>query len=163
MLRVLILLRHAKSDYPPGVPDRERPLAARGERDAMAAAAWIGAAYPEIDEAVVSPARRAQQTWAQVSMRVRAARVRDDERVYADWGAGLGDVVASLDAGSRSAIVVGHNPGIEEFALGFAGDSQVRGRMADKYPTCGIAVIRLTGEWTHREASELMLFAVPRA
>ena len=29
--RTLLLLRHAKSDYPDGVADHERPLAARGD------------------------------------------------------------------------------------------------------------------------------------
>ena len=162
-MRVLILLRHAKSDYPPGVPDRERPLAARGERDAEAAAAWIAAGFPDVDQAVVSPARRAQQTWTRVSARVRAARVRDDERVYADWGAGLSDVVATLDPESRSAIVVGHNPGIEDLALRFAGDSQARQRMAHKYPTCGIAVIGFAEGWARLDRAQLMVFAVPRA
>ena len=33
-MKRLILLRHAKSDYPDGVSDHERPLAPRGQRDA---------------------------------------------------------------------------------------------------------------------------------
>lgn len=164
-MRVLILLRHAKSDYPLGVPDPDRPLAARGARDAAVAAAWIGAAYPHIDEAVVSPARRAQETWAHVHSRVHAARVRGDERVYADWGSGLADVISGLDARSTSAIVVGHNPGIEELAgrLAGDGDAQARERMAHKYPTCGIAIIGFEDGWARLDRTRLMVFSVPRA
>ncbi len=40
----LILIRHAKSDYPPGVPDHDRPLNARGLRDAPRIGAWLATA-----------------------------------------------------------------------------------------------------------------------
>jgi len=38
--RQLILLRHAKSDWP-DVPDRKRPLAKRGRRDAPRIGRWL--------------------------------------------------------------------------------------------------------------------------
>ena len=38
--RRLILLRHAKSDWP-DVPDRDRPLAKRGRRDAPKIGRWL--------------------------------------------------------------------------------------------------------------------------
>ena len=44
----LILLRHAKSDYPLGVPDHDRPLNERGRRDADAAGAWLAEHRDEI-------------------------------------------------------------------------------------------------------------------
>ncbi len=39
----LVLLRHAKSAYPPGVADHERPLNDRGRRDAPEAGRWLDA------------------------------------------------------------------------------------------------------------------------
>ena len=42
--RTLILLRHAKSDYPDGVADHERPLAKRGIREAALADEKVAAA-----------------------------------------------------------------------------------------------------------------------
>ena len=41
MSRRLVVLRHAKSAYPPGVVDHDRPLAPRGVVDAKAAGGWI--------------------------------------------------------------------------------------------------------------------------
>ena len=38
--RQLMLLRHAKSDWP-DVPDRDRPLAKRGRRDAPVVGRWL--------------------------------------------------------------------------------------------------------------------------
>lgn len=163
-MRTLLLMRHAKSDYPAGVPDHDRPLAPRGERDADAAASWLAAAYPGVDEVAVSPARRAQQTWARVAARVQAGTVREDARIYEDWGSNLRDVMAALSDDALVAMVVGHNPGIEEFALslGQGGDPTARGRMLAKYPTSGIAVLLVPGSWQRPGAVELAMFAVPR-
>lgn len=164
IVRTLLLLRHAKSDYPAGVPDRDRPLAPRGERDADAAGAWLAAAYPRIDEVVVSPALRAQHTWARVASRVQASTVRTDPRVYDDWGSALRDVMAGLSDDASIALLVGHNPGIEEFAaaLGEGGDPTARARLRTKYPTSGIAVLLVPGSWADPGAVELAAFAVPR-
>ena len=163
-MRTLLLMRHAKSDYPEGVPDRDRPLTPRGERDAVAAGTWLGAVHPAVDEVIVSPARRAQQTWSLVSSHVRAGLVREDARVYDDWGARLNDVVASLSAESTIALVVGHNPGIEEFAAALArsGDPVARERMLRKYPTCAVATLGFAGPWTDHSATMLLDFTVPR-
>lgn len=164
IVRTLLLLRHAKSDYPAGVADRDRPLAPRGERDADAAGAWLEAAYPRIDEVVVSPALRAQQTWARVASRVHSSTAREDPRIYDDWGSALHDVMAGLSDDASIAMLVGHNPGIEEFALSLAerGDQSARARLMAKYPTSGIAVLLVPGSWARPGAVELAAFAVPR-
>lgn len=161
---ILLLIRHAKSEYPPDTVDRDRPLSDRGWRDADAAAAWVGAAYPDLDEVVTSPATRAQQTWSRISTRVRAARSRVDERVYADWGASLPDVIADLDPLSRVCAIVGHNPGIEEFAAAtlHGCEPSARERMLRKYPTAGIAVVEFMEGWRRPSSAVLRAFAVPR-
>ena len=160
----LILLRHAKSDYPPGVPDRERPLSPRGERDAVAAGVWLGAAYPRVDAVIVSPARRAAQTWNAVRDHVAAISIRTDDRIYEDWGSALLDVVAELPAHVRTALIVGHNPGIEECAAALAFDGEAEGiaRLRRKYPTSGIAVLCLPGTWAEPGSGILAALAVPR-
>ena len=56
-------MRHAKSDWPPGVPDRERPLTKRGRRDATAAGDWLQEQGYVPDRVVVSPAQRTRETW----------------------------------------------------------------------------------------------------
>src|SRR4051812_30590615 len=65
--RRLVLLRHAKSAYPSGVPDHERPLAGRGRRNALACGRWLRSDGPRIQLALVSDAVRAAQTWEIVS------------------------------------------------------------------------------------------------
>jgi len=163
-MRTLLLMRHAKSDYPAGVPDRERPLAARGERDAVAAGMWLHAAFPAIDQVTVSPARRAHETWTRVAPYVEVGDVQEDARVYDDWGANLRDVVAGIPSVARTALVIGHNPGIEEFTLSHAttGDPRARERVLQKFPTSAIAVLHLPDTWVDAHGCALAAFAIPR-
>src|SRR2546421_3593193 len=63
LTRTLILVRHAKSAWPPDTPDTRRPLAERGRRDAPAVGRWLRAHIATIDRVVCSPAVRAVQTW----------------------------------------------------------------------------------------------------
>src|SRR3954467_9521492 len=60
--RTLLLLRHAKSDYPTGVADHERPLAPRGEREARLAGDWLRAHAPAVDAVLCSSATRTRET-----------------------------------------------------------------------------------------------------
>ena len=75
----LVLIRHAKSDYPWGVDDHDRPLNERGRRDAPQVGAWLdehltwgAAGAPAVR---VSTARRAQLTWTLAGSRLTMDRV----------------------------------------------------------------------------------------
>ena len=87
--RTLLLLRHAKSDYPAGVADHERPLAPRGKREAALAGDWLRANVPAVDAVLCSTATRTRETLARtridapVTLRrpaVRRHAGRDDRR-----------------------------------------------------------------------------------
>ncbi len=56
----LILWRHA--DASPGSPDLERPLTAKGRKQAAVVGRWLAARLPKKTRLLVSPARRARQT-----------------------------------------------------------------------------------------------------
>ena len=78
-MRTLVLMRHAKSDYPGGVTDHDRPLADRGRREAALAGEWLTATLPEIDEILCSSAVRAQQTTAATGL---ARPIRTSGEIY---------------------------------------------------------------------------------
>ena len=65
--RTLVLIRHAKSDWDVPVPDRQRPLNARGARQAPATGKWLSDNGIQPDLALVSPAARARRTWQLVA------------------------------------------------------------------------------------------------
>ena len=65
-MKRLLLLRHAKSAWPEGVEDHDRPLGDRGRRDAPRMGAYMASAGLQPGFALVSSARRTQETWALV-------------------------------------------------------------------------------------------------
>ena len=62
-VRTLVVLRHSKSAYPPDTADVDRPLSARGQRDAAAAGHWLRDQGLIPDLVLCSIAVRTRQTW----------------------------------------------------------------------------------------------------
>lgn len=117
----LVLVRHAKSAYPDGVPDHDRPLNDRGEREAPVVGDLLVDRTPEVDLALVSTGLRAQQTWAAVARRVDAARREDRADLYLATSHELLSLVNSLTAEATSVVMVCHNPGLEDLATMLSG------------------------------------------
>ena len=156
--RQLVILRHAKSAWPDGVPDRQRPLGERGRRDAPAVGRWLRAHIGRLDAVVCSPAQRARQTWALVAAELDdppAARFDDD--IYGAPPATLLAVVRKLPDAAGTALLVGHNPGVEELV------ALLSGRPLDM-KTSSVAVLAWTGGWADAGVSATLLrhHATPR-
>ncbi|WTQ63458.1 histidine phosphatase family protein [Streptomyces sp. NBC_00161] len=79
-LRRLVVLRHAKSAWPPDVADSERPLAPRGRRDAPAARRWLREAGCVPDLVRCSSAQRTRQTWRQLERSARPSTVTSQRK-----------------------------------------------------------------------------------
>ncbi len=114
-LRQLILLRHAHAEpQVGGQSDADRALSPRGVTEADDAAAWLkGHALPQ--RVVVSPARRAQQTWERVRAATGLIEQVTDERIYDATPGHLIDVIEAHRDVERL-MLVGHNPGFESLA-----------------------------------------------
>ncbi|NLT53866.1 MAG: histidine phosphatase family protein [Actinomycetales bacterium] len=167
--RRLVLLRHAKSAWPHGVPDHERPLTGKGRRNAKATGRWFAQEGPTPDLVLCSDAVRAQHTWEIVAAALPAQpRVRVEPELY---GARADDVLAlvrALPTEVRTVVVVGHEPTMSSTTLTLAGKGSVPAalrRVREKYPTTGVAVLRFRGPWSglERGGTALEVFAVPRA
>ena len=166
--RRLVLMRHAKSDYPPGVADHDRPLNERGRRDAPAAGKLLGADGPAPDVVLCSSALRARQTWELVfSTLGGAAHLRPLAALY---GAEVDDVVAiarNLADGVATALVIGHQPTMSRTALTLAGTGSVEEeliRIDTKFPTSAFTVLRVRGDWGELAPRTAVLerFEIPR-
>ena len=165
--RTLVLLRHAKSDWPEGVADLERPLAERGRRDAPVAGHWIGDRVGTPDLALVSPALRTRQTWDLAAPHLgEVPDVQLDERLYDASAGALLALVRATDPAVRTLMLVGHNPGTADLAsvLTGEGDEGERDLMAEKFPTSAIAVLRFLDEWSDVApvTGELVAFHIAR-
>jgi phosphohistidine phosphatase len=165
----LVVLRHAKSDWPAGYSDAERPVGARGRRDAGAVGRWIAENVGAPDHVVCSPARRTEETWEIAAAELGSEpEVTYDDRIYEGSRDDLLEVIRALPESDATVVLVGHNPGVQELVLALAdvGDDNVRALAASKYPTAALAVLRLDGEWATAGAkkarAELSSFVVPR-
>lgn len=157
-------MRHAKSDYPDGVADHQRPLAARGIREGALAGDWLRQHVPAIDAVLCSSAVRTRQTLARTGIEAPATF---SDRLY---GAAPGEMITEIngvDDAVGTLLVVGHEPTMSAVALGLAGpgsDRAAADRIAAKFPTSGVAVLRVPGPWATLElrGAELAGFEVPR-
>lgn len=113
----LALVRHAKSDWgDPGLADHDRPLNARGRRDAPVMAARLAVSGFVPDVIVSSTAVRARAT-AQAFADEFGVPVSLERRLYAAPGTALLRAAVEIgSAGAASIMLVAHNPGITELA-----------------------------------------------
>jgi phosphohistidine phosphatase len=138
----LLLVRHAQAAD--AAVDRDRPLTERGTRRATAIGTWLAHTGGAPDRVLVSPARRAAQTWelAAAAADVQVAPTVD-ERLYVNT---VDEVLAAIketadDVGTL--VVVGHNPSLGELAAALdddAGDPAARQALHAGFPTGAVAV-----------------------
>ncbi len=184
-LRTLILVRHAKSAYPPGVADHQRPLAARGEREAALAGAWIADRWSGIDRILCSTAERTRQTAAVAGLTtghtgeagptvptaptVPTVPVTYTDDIYDAYPDELADLLRTIDPAERTVVLIGHAPGLPGLAEDLAGsgsDQAALSRMRSKFPTSAVAVLSVDGDWAdigRGATTALVDFVVPRS
>ncbi|MBW5484200.1 SixA phosphatase family protein [Streptomyces bambusae] len=167
----LVILRHAKSAWPPGVPDRDRPLGPRGLRDAPAAGRLLAQSGPLPDLVLCSPARRTRETWELAARELPAEPpVRFEPRLYAADAEDILDTVREVPAGVGTLLLVGHNPGLQDLVLLLAGTARggaggdALDRLATKFPTSAVAVLAAPGTWADLTpgGAALTAFEIPR-
>jgi phosphohistidine phosphatase len=156
--RTLVLLRHAKSAWPDGVADTERPLNGRGRRDAGAVGRWLRDHVGDLAAVACSPVTRTRQTWELVSAELADPPTASfDERIYAGMPDELLAVIRDLPDTAPSALLIGHNPGVEELVELLSGEEQ-------GMSTAALAVLTWDGGWTDadEQVAQLREHAAPR-
>jgi phosphohistidine phosphatase len=139
--RTLVLMRHAKSDWSGDETDLERPIAARGRRQAKEAGQWLDEHLADLDFVVTSPAKRARSTWQVAGGECRHRPiVETDERIYRLEDRDLLAVLRDIDDDISSTLLVGHNPGLDELV------ARLSGERVDMV-TSSLAVLRFSGRW----------------
>ncbi|NKB35052.1 MAG: histidine phosphatase family protein [Pseudomonadales bacterium] len=145
-MKTLFLLRHAKSSWDdPELRDFERPLAKRGMNDAPVMAGRFVERDSKLGCIISSPANRAKSTAKLFAENIGYPVddiVSNPELYFA--GTGMFLKAASLvDENCDSAMLVGHNPAITEFANMMANSD------IDNVPTCGLVELSLPiGNWS---------------
>jgi phosphohistidine phosphatase len=168
-LKRLVLLRHAKSDYPLGVSDHDRPLAARGNREAPAAGAWLRDHEVVPDYIVLSDAQRTRATcaWVISELGEKAPTPYMDSRIYGASSTRLCSIINETPDTVTTLMVIGHQPVLQELAMRLASadsDEEAVYELAMNYPTLGMTVLQTEKSWAEIDGRDMRVtdFVVPR-
>ncbi|MEL6980296.1 MAG: histidine phosphatase family protein [Pseudomonadota bacterium] len=142
--RRLALLRHAKSDWSTqGEPDHARPLSLRGRLAAPLMGAWLAEQPWRIDLALISDAARTRETWARLApLLPQTPPIETLEALYLAEPEAMLAALRKAPDKARTVLMIGHNPGLEQFALRL-GDAQ--SPRPGAFPTAALGVFRLDG------------------
>jgi phosphohistidine phosphatase len=160
--RLLYLLRHAKSSWDDErLADRDRPLAPRGRRAAERMARHLR------DEGILpslvlcSPARRTRETLEAVGP---GGEVRIEDELYGASEAALLGRLQRVPDAVESVMLIGHNPAMQELAVGLAGAGARLEDVEAKFPTGALATLAVPGGWRELApgSAELVAFVKPR-
>jgi phosphohistidine phosphatase len=145
-MKTLFLIRHAKSSRDDAaLPDKERPLSARGKRDAPRIGKRLAKRRVKPDLILSSPAARALKTAEIIAKKLdyKRKKIVVDDRLYAVEVDDLLDVIRKLGARLECVMLIGHNPELTELAH----------RLSTKIthlPTCAVAEFTFDAKsWTH--------------
>jgi len=152
-MKTILFMRHAKSAWGAQyASDFERPLNARGQRDAPMMAAFL-AQHDLLPQYIVSsPAQRARLTAEFVAKEARFQGQLDfDRRIYLASPNMLLAVIHDFPEEIDRGMIVGHNPGMEDI-IRLLGGGSVR------MPTAAIASLRLYADrWSEVQPGQAHL------
>ena len=139
-MRRLILMRHGEAERPhPGLEDFDRALDDEGRAEARRMGRALAESGFAPDLALVSAARRTLETWAGA-----AAAFPDDvavdqrRRLYAASAVTLSAAVTEAAGRAEAIMLVGHNPGIHQYAAHLA--QQAGAPRIERFPTGSAAI-----------------------
>ena len=140
-MKTLFLLRHAKSSWEqPALTDLERPLNKRGLKDAPRMGQWLKNNIHKPDLTFCSPSVRTLST---LKLLGRPLGLPDNsyqqaQALYHASPEVLMQFVKGCPDEAKSLLLVGHNPGLTEFANQLCPEQHIT-----NIPTCGIFAVRL--------------------
>ena len=139
-MKILTIVRHAKSSWKDTrLSDRKRPLNKRGERDAPEMGRRIHEHGIRPSLIITSPAKRAWTTAKIIAQEINYPLEflqREDGLYLASVNAIL-DTIVAQDNGFNNLMIVGHNPGLTDFA-----NFLVPG-LTNNLPTAGVVSVEI--------------------
>lgn len=165
-MKRLMLMRHAKSDYPAGVSDHERPLAPRGQRDAPRMGQQIARRALLPSHVIASTARRTRETLALIEPYLGTHTLNYERAIYEASPEAILRVIRAAGPDVRTLLIVGHNPGLEQTATFLVkGGGTAADPLDEKFPTAALAVLDFEmDDWANIAGHQgsLTLFLTPK-
>ncbi|MEM7320772.1 MAG: histidine phosphatase family protein [Pseudomonadota bacterium] len=161
MTRTLILTRHAKSSWDdPWLADHERPLNKRGRKAAGRIGRWLTERGYIPDQVVSSDAMRTRETLARMDLPTISTKFT--RNLYHAGPLAMLDTLSKADG--ETVLLLGHNPGIADFATRLVTRAPAHSRFLD-YPTCATTIIRFDVKgWAglNWNSGDVLEFVIPR-
>ena len=168
MTLTLSILRHAKSGKDnPHLADFDRPLNERGYREADEMANLVIARAWQPARILCSSSQRTRETLAPLLALLKSnATIELTRRVYDATAETLLDIIREQHGTSRTLMLIGHNPGLEELArvLPGSGDGAALARLRVMFPPASLAVMSFdVADWSDIDPGRgrLEAFEVP--
>jgi phosphohistidine phosphatase len=170
-MRQLLLLRHAKSAWDdPAQSDHARPLNGSGVHAAAAMRSAMRTLRLVPDVALVSSARRTLQTLDALEPWDETPLIEVMDRLYLATAPQILGILQGVSETVRSVLVIGHNPGLHDLALGLTGahamasNLDMTRKLARDFPAGALAEFTVSAGW--RDLGEgggrLVRFLVPK-
>lgn len=163
-MKTLYIIRHAKSSWGDfTLPDFERPLNDRGNKDAPVMAQFLLDKKVSIDVFMSSPAKRALKTceiFCKVFQKDSTAIMRIDELYHAPSSVFF-EQIKKIDPAHQSVAIFSHNPGITDFV-----NNMEVGVKIDNMPTCAIFAVQINSErWSELATAQktFLFFKYPKS
>jgi phosphohistidine phosphatase len=150
MPRELFLLRHAKSAWPEGVADYNRPLKKRGKKAALLLGEWLLSQDLSPDWIVSSHADRARETAEKLCKGLQTKKhglLYFDDRIYEASVESLKSVLADCPSFKQRVLIVGHNPGLDNLLIDLVAESLIPDDDDKILGTANLARIILPDDW----------------
>lgn len=141
-MKRLILTRHAKSSWDdPTMADHDRPLNERGNGAATDLGQWLTSRGYLPQEVLCSDALRTWETWTRISeeLPVKVALKLKPNLYHAGADVMLA-VLRGADPAAQTVMMIGHNPGIAEFAARLVARAPLNPEFS-RYPTGATVVV----------------------
>lgn len=168
-IRRLVIMRHAKADWPGGIDDHDRPLEERGHREAPLAGKWLVQNSILPDFMLCSSALRTRQTctWVCSELGDKAPTPKLESGLYAASAHGMLSVINHVPETVTTLMVIAHLPGVQDLAMHLASrdsDQDAYMEAASSYPTSGITVLETEKTWAELDGQDARIthFVVPR-
>lgn len=162
MPKSLLLIRHAKSSWDDLLmPDFERPLNERGQKNAPEMAQRLINRTLIPQQLISSPALRALST-AKIfasNLNIKHSEIIQEKRIYEANTQTLLSIVNNIDDSTEFAALFGHNPGLSNLANYLCDEAEFY------MPTCGMILLKFPfDEWQmlSKDTGKLLFFDFPK-
>lgn len=137
-MKILYLVRHAKSSWKHDLPDHKRPLKKRGRKDAALVSQYVKDKFPAPQFIFTSDATRARSTakYFRKAFELTKDKFSKHHQLYDFSGQEVMQFISEIPDKYDTVMLVGHNHAFTSI-VNMLGDKRI-----DNVPTCGFVAIQ---------------------